>query len=106
MHGPHAFASTVAPMASRSARSPSRSIVPRTRSEPGVTRSGVFTRSPALAACRAIDAVRVMSSYDELVHDPINAELIFAGQPFSLAWAPTSETLWARSGEWGPLMWG
>ena len=42
-------------------------MVARTRSEPGVTSSGVFTRMPAAAAWRAIDAVRVMSSYDEFV---------------------------------------
>ena len=42
-------------------------MVARTRSEPGVTSSGVLTRRPAAAAWRAIDAVRVMSSYDELV---------------------------------------
>src|SRR3954471_21578127 len=104
MHGPQALASTVAPMASRSCRRPSRSIVALTRSEPGVTSKGVFTCIPARAAWRAIDAVREMSSYDELVHDPISAELIFDGHPFSWAWAPTSDTLWARSGECGPLM--
>ncbi len=36
MHGPQALASTVPPMASRSARRPSRSMVARTCSEPGV----------------------------------------------------------------------
>ena len=44
MHGPHTFASTVAPIASRSASRPSRSMVARTCSEPGVMSSGVFTR--------------------------------------------------------------
>ena len=44
MHGPQAFASTVAPIASRSASSPSRSMVARTCSEPGVIISGAFTR--------------------------------------------------------------
>jgi hypothetical protein len=37
-------------MASRSASRPSRSIVARTCSEPGVMSSGVFTRSPAALA--------------------------------------------------------
>src|SRR2546423_2313256 len=70
MHGPQALASTVAPIASRSASRPSRSMVARTRSEPGVTSSGTLARRPLALACRAIDAARVMSSYDELVHDP------------------------------------
>jgi hypothetical protein len=44
MHGPHALASTVAPIA-RSARScPSRSIVARVRAEPGATRNSAATR--------------------------------------------------------------
>ena len=46
MHGPQALASTVPPMASRSASRPSRSIVARTCSEPGVMRSWVLARSP------------------------------------------------------------
>ena len=62
MHGPHAFASTVAPIASRSASRPSRSMVARICSEPGDTSSGVFTRSPAAAAWRAMLAARPMSS--------------------------------------------
>ena len=49
-------------MASRSASSPSRSIVARTRSEPGVTSSWVLARSPLAEAWRAIEAARVMSS--------------------------------------------
>ena len=71
MHGPQALASTVAPIASRSASRPSRSIVARTCSEPGVMSSSVLAVSPCAAADRAIDAARVMSSYDELVHEPI-----------------------------------
>ena len=62
MHGPQALARTVAPIASRSASSPSRSIVARTCSEPGVISSSHLAVSPAAAACRAIDATRVMSS--------------------------------------------
>src|SRR5438067_7484243 len=85
MHGPHALASTVPPIASRSARRPSRSMVARTCSEPGVISSCVLARRPFADACRASDAARVMSSYDELVHDPISAELICTGQPFSFA---------------------
>src|SRR5437764_14337274 len=73
MQGPQALAKTVAPIASRSARRPSRSMVARTCSDPGVTRSGVRARSPWAAAWRATLAARVMSSYDELVHDPTHA---------------------------------
>ena len=108
MHGPQALASTVAPTASRSASSPSRSIVARICSEPGVISNSVLAVRPLAAAWRAIDAARVMSSYDELVHDPIRVELTSSGQPFSRAWAPTpsAPTRWARSGEWGPLIIG
>src|SRR2546423_9933577 len=80
MHGPHALASTVPPMASRSASRPSRSMVARTCSEPGVMRSCVLARRPLADAWRASDAARVMSSYDELVHEPINVEEISTGQ--------------------------
>jgi hypothetical protein len=62
MQGPQALASTSPPMASRSASRPSRSMVARTCSEPGVMSSFVLARSPLAAAWRAIDAARVMSS--------------------------------------------
>src|SRR3954462_8419557 len=89
MHGPQALARTVPPIASRSASSPSRSIVARTCSEPGVMSSWVLARSPRADAWRAIDAARVMASYDEFVHEPISAEEISTGTPFSFAHAPT-----------------
>ena len=50
MHGPQALANTVAPMASRSASRPSRSMVARICSEPGVINSSVLTVSPRAAA--------------------------------------------------------
>ena len=62
MHGPQALASTVAPTASRSASNPSRSIVARICSEPGVTSNSTFDVSPFAEAWRATDAARVMSS--------------------------------------------
>ena len=46
MQGPQALASTVAPTASRSASRPSRSIVARICSEPGVTSSSVLAFNP------------------------------------------------------------
>ena len=106
MHGPQALASTVAPMASRSASRPSRSIVARTCSEPGVTSSWVFAVRPFADAWRAIDAARVMSSYEEFVHEPMSADDTFSGQSFAFAAAPISLTLWARSGVCGPLISG
>jgi AraC family transcriptional regulator of adaptative response/methylated-DNA-[protein]-cysteine methyltransferase len=45
-------------MASRSCRSPSRTIVARTRSDPGVIIRLVLAVSPRAAACRAIEAHR------------------------------------------------
>jgi hypothetical protein len=36
----------------------------------------------------------------------MSAAEISSGQPSALASAPTSETWWARSGVWGPLMSG
>ena len=62
MHGPQALARTSPPMASRSARRPSRSMVARTCSEPGVISSLVLALSPLAVAWRAIEAARVMSS--------------------------------------------
>jgi hypothetical protein len=79
MQGPHAFASTVAPISSRTAICPSRRIVSSILSEPGVTRSGTFTRRPARAACRATDAARSMSSYEEFVQEPMSPYVISAG---------------------------
>jgi len=52
----------VAPAASNTPSSPSRSIVARTCSEPGVIISGTCTCRPLSAAKRRIDAARVMSS--------------------------------------------
>ena len=62
MQGPQALASTTAPMRSKSASSPSRSMVARTCSLPGVIISSVLQVSPAAAAWRAMLAARVMSS--------------------------------------------
>jgi hypothetical protein len=52
MHGPQALASTVAPIASRSAIWPSRSMVASICSEPGVIRG--LGRGPTVMAWRAI----------------------------------------------------
>src|SRR5690348_11457965 len=104
MHGPHALASTVPPIASKSPNNPSRSIVASTCSEPGVINSWVLARNPLADAWRAIDAARVMSSYDELVHEPTSADDTSTGTLLARAHAPTSLTAWARSGVSGPLI--
>ena len=86
MHGPQALASTVAPMASRSAIRPSRSMVARICSDPGVISRSVFDLAARAAdAWRATDAARVMSSYEQFVQEPISAALISSGQPLAPA---------------------
>ena len=62
IHGPHAFARTVAPIASRSFKYPSLSIVALVISDPGVTISGTLDFKPFLAASLAIKAARPISS--------------------------------------------
>lgn len=47
-----------------------------------------------------------MSSYDELVQEPMRPTLISSGQLFFLASAASLEMGVARSGVKGPLMWG
>ena len=62
MQGPQAFASTVPLMAWSDCIWPSRSIVARTCSEPGVTISGTAACRPCAFACSAMSAARLMSS--------------------------------------------
>ena len=62
MQGPHALASTVAPAVSKTLVKPSRAMVARTVSEPGVTLYGILNLRPALAACCTSEAERAMSS--------------------------------------------
>src|SRR5882724_3661934 len=70
MHGPHALASTSPPTFSNASIWPSRSMVARTCSDPGVMVNLDFVSMPCAAASSAMDAERVMSSYEELVHEP------------------------------------
>ena len=105
MQGPHAFASTVAPIASRSASRPSRSMVARICSEPGVISNSVLAFKPFDAAKRATEAARVMSSYELFVQLPMSADEISSGHLFSAAALATpAPTRWARSGVCGPLI--
>ena len=76
------------------------------RSEPGVTRNGVLALTPALSACIAMWAARFMSSYEELVQEPMSAWRMPAGQPSFFTSAASFEMGRARSGECGPTMWG
>ncbi len=104
MQGPQALASTLPPIRSNVSMIPSRLMVWKIRSDPGVIMNGVFARSPALMPCMATCAARRMSSYEEFVHEPIRVALISAGQRLARTSAPSFETGRARSGEWGPTM--
>jgi hypothetical protein len=107
MHGPQALASTVAPAASKVSSRPSRSIVARTCSEPGVIISSVFTFRPFVGGV-AQDRGRpgdvlvggVGARADQRGPRPR------AASRSSRASAPSSLTSRARSGVNGPLMWG
>ena len=61
---------------------PSRSIVFLTCSDPGVIVNLDFKTTPFFTACLAIEAALDISSYDELVHDPINPTSTFFGHLF------------------------
>ncbi len=62
-----------------------------------------FIFSPLSATCLARLAARLISSYEELVHEPIKPTSIFVGQPFSAATSLTLERGVARSGVNGPF---
>jgi len=81
-------------------------MVARICSEPGVMVKPDLALRPCAAASSAIDAARDMSSYDELVHEPMRPTESFSGQLLSLtAWANLLSGV-ARSGVYGPLMCG
>ena len=61
---------------------------------------------PCEAASSAIAADRLMSSYDELVHDPMRPTLSSAGQECFLTSEANLEIGVARSGVKGPLICG
>ena len=62
LQGPQVFANTLPPSSSSTASWPSRSRVARTFSDPGEMRNSDFTFSPLPSACRAMLALRSMSS--------------------------------------------
>ncbi len=49
---------------------------------------------PASSACLTMLALRVMSSYEELVQDPIRLAVSWLGQPFSLM--ESANCVWAQ----------
>lgn len=59
-------------------------MVARTCSDPGVMVNADLALRPCEAASLAIEADRDMSSYDELVHDPISPTLSSEGHEFFL----------------------
>ena len=62
MHGPQAFASTTPPTFVKIFSCPSRLIVARICSLPGVIVNSDFVFSPTLSACFATDVARSISS--------------------------------------------
>eukprot|EP01139_Manchomonas_bermudensis_P016486 Amastigsp_a512855_9.p3 type:complete len:271 gc:universal Amastigsp_a512855_9:1834-1022(-) len=106
MHGPHALASTVPPTCSKVCMIPSRAIVARTCSEPGVMVNCALALMPAPSACLASDAARDMSSYEEFVHEPMSPTLSSFGYLFLMTASLNLESGCARSGVNGPLMCG
>ncbi len=106
MQGPQALARTIPPNSSNVSSWPSLAMVARICSEPGVTVKVDWAFRPWSSASRAMEAARDMSSYDELVQDPIRPTLSSSGQPLVLTASLNLEMGVARSGVKGPLMWG
>mmetsp|Transcript_33922 Transcript_33922/g.100966 ORF Transcript_33922/g.100966 Transcript_33922/m.100966 type:complete len:293 (+) Transcript_33922:705-1583(+) len=106
MHGPHELDSTVPPILANVSIMPSRSIVARICSEPGEMVNGTLALMPAASACFAMDAARAMSSYEELVHEPMSAALSSVGHPCFFISDANLDSGCARSGVKGPLTCG
>src|SRR3972149_1775559 len=77
IHGPQAFARTVAPIDLRDSIWPSRSIVARICSEPGVTRSGIFALTPFTLACSVRFPSQYISSQEEFGQVALRASGMF-----------------------------
>mmetsp|Transcript_33676 Transcript_33676/g.82632 ORF Transcript_33676/g.82632 Transcript_33676/m.82632 type:complete len:486 (+) Transcript_33676:505-1962(+) len=106
MHGPHALASTVPPTRSSVSMMPSRAIVARTCSLPGVIVKPALARTPRSSACAATAAERPMSSYDEFVQLPMRPTLTSSGHCSARAVAASLSIGVARSGVNGPFTCG
>src|SRR5690554_807977 len=85
---------------------PSLSMVYLICSEPGLIPNSAFGVIFFSKACSTIDTARDISSYDELVQDPINPHSILIGQSFSATTAFILETGVPLSGVNGPLICG
>lgn len=104
-------------------------MVARICSLPGVTVKSDLLWTPLAMTWRATLTARPMSSYDELVHDPMRPTLSSTGQPLAFTASlncrhknnqENSNTVsaivqhtrltvdrgWPRSGVKGPLIWG
>ena len=81
MHGPQALANTVPPASVKVSKMPSSAIVARICSDPGVILKIDLALSPCFRACLTTDAERDISSYEELVHDPMSPADMSAGHP-------------------------
>ena len=79
IHGPQAFVKIFAFNFSKIERIPSLSAVYLTCSDPGFIPNSALVTSFFSRACFAIEADLVRSSYDELVHDPINPHSMSTG---------------------------
>jgi hypothetical protein len=66
----------------------------------------LFVSSPWSAASLAIEAERVISSYEEFVQEPMRATFNSVGQPFFTTSSLNLEMGVARSGVKGPLICG
>src|SRR6218665_1001464 len=106
IQGPQALAKTLAPMLLNVLIILSRSMVWRTISEPGVMVNSAFVFKRSAATCAAKLAAREISSYDELVHEPINPTSTLVGQLFFAAASFIFEIGVAKSGVKGPFKCG
>jgi hypothetical protein len=104
--GPHELLRIVAPAASNSSKTPSRSTVARIFSLPAVINTGIFGFNPASRASRKSTAALLRSSKDEFVQLPIIACEISFGQVDPSTSPANADKACERSGVKGPLMCG
>ena len=106
MQGPQAFEKISAPSCSKVSIKPSLSIVCLTCSDPGVIVNRAFVLNPLFTAWLAIETDLEISSYEELVQDPIKPTCILVGQFSFSASSFILDIGVALSGVKGPLRCG
>src|SRR5690606_4095721 len=106
IQGPQALVNTFVPNFSKVSMMPSLSMVYLICSDPGLIPNSAFGVIFLSNACCTIDTARDISSYDELVQEPLNPHSTFIGQPFSAASVFILETGVPLSGVNGPLICG